>query len=246
MEIVKTSSELEELYGGQKSQLILVLGEPSRGKTTSLRTLNPDTTHIINVMGKWFPFPKGFQYKLGKNLTLEKDALKIMRKMQDISTKEPHVTDLIIDDAHYIMATEFVNKALEKGYDKFSIMAKNMMGILTTAADLRSTLRVYFLCHEDESATGKRKMKTQGKMLDQHISPDGLSTIILFAEILIRDNKPNAYVFKTQSDGYTTARSPMGMFPETIPNDMLLVSKRIDEYYGGVELKGSKLNFSID
>jgi hypothetical protein len=245
MDIVKTDKELSEMYAGQKSQLIMILGEPSRGKTTSLRTLNPDTSYIINVMGKWLPFPKGFNYKEGKNLTIEKDATKIVSKMREIS-REGKITDLIIDDGHYIMACEFMAKAMEKGYDKFSIMAKNMGNILMTASDLRSGLKVYFLCHEEENFNGKRKMKTQGKMLDAHLTPEGLTTIVLYAEIVVREGKENLYVFKTQSDGYTSARSPMGMFPLVIPNDLNLVSKRIDEYYRGVELKDSALNFNLE
>ena len=46
------------------------------------------------------------------------------------------------------------------------------------------------------------------------------------------NTKPPCY-FSTQSDGTTNAKSPMGMFPYDIPNDIDLMSKRINEYYQG-------------
>jgi len=35
------------------------------------------------------------------------------------------------------------------------------------------------------------------------------------------------------------------MFPLIIPNDIDLMSKRIDEYYKGVELKDSEFKFEV-
>ncbi len=36
----------------------------------------------------------------------------------------------------------------------------------------------------------------------------------------------------TQSNGFTTAKSPMGMFPLEIDNDLKAVDSRIREFYG--------------
>ena len=36
----------------------------------------------------------------------------------------------------------------------------------------------------------------------------------------------------TQSEGYSTAKSPMDMFPEEIDNDLKMVDSTIREYWG--------------
>jgi hypothetical protein len=53
------------------------------------------------------------------------------------------------------------------------------------------------------------------RQLDDKLVIEGLFTLVLQAE---RAN--GAYVFRTNSDGATIAKSPMGMFAETIPNDL--------------------------
>ena len=87
-------------------------------------------------------------------------------------------------------------------------------------------------------------MKTLGRLLDDKITPEGLSTIVLYADVIgERDNRK--YIFTTQSDGYTNAESPFGMFPPQIPNDLDVVSRRIDEYYRKVPLDKSSINMNL-
>lgn len=238
----EASTEAESIYKGQKSILIMIIGKSGRGKSTSIRNLPYDKTHVINVIGKPLPFPKGFQYIPGKNMTVSADPNIIRRTMMDVS-REGKVDHLIIEDAQYIMSTEFMDKAMVKGYDKFTMMARNIWEILILATKLREGLKVYFLAHEEDTGS-ERKMKTLGKLLDDKITPEGLSTIVLYSDVTgERDNR--RYYFSTQSDGITNAKSPFGMFPSMIPNDLLLVSQRVDEYYKGIELKQSKLSFNL-
>ena len=236
------SSEAISMYKGQKSILILCIGKSGRGKSTALRGLNPKETYLINILGKPLPFPRGTQYQEGENMLVSADPTAIRRKMVEVS-KDPQWKNLVVDDGHYVMATEFMSKAMEKGYDKFTMMAKNIFEIIILTTKLRSGLKVFFLTHEEDTGT-ERKMKTLGKLLDDKVTLEGLSSIVLFAEVASDDNK-RTYFFSTQSDGYTTAKSPYDMFPTRIPNDLNLVSQRIDEYYSGVELKASKLNLAI-
>jgi hypothetical protein len=80
--------------------------------------------------------------------------------------------------------------------------------------------------HTDTSETGKVKAKTMGKMLDNQLTLEGLFSIVLHC---VTDGKHHSFV--TQSDGYTTAKSPMEMFPEVIENDLKAVDQAIREYY---------------
>jgi len=87
-------------------------------------------------------------------------------------------------------------------------------------------------------------MKTLGKLLDDKVTPEGLSTIVLWADV-VGERDSRKYIFSTQSDGVTNAKSPFDMFPSQIPNDLNKVAQRIDEYYSGIPLKQSKINFTI-
>jgi hypothetical protein len=147
-----------------------------------------------------------------ENMHIGADGPAIRKKMLDISQHKNEFKFIVIDDAQYIMATEFMDKAMVKGYDKFTLMARNIWEILVLSGKLRPDLKVFFLAHEEEMATGERKMKTLGKLLDDKITPEGLAAIVLYSDVI--GNKDNReYVFTTQSDGYTNAKSPRGMFP---------------------------------
>jgi len=230
-----------DLYKGNFSRMVLVIGKSGRGKSSAIRTLDPSTTFVINVIGKELPFITGSHYIHGKNMFIGAGADRIRRVMKEVSTSEQFDT-LVIDDLQYIMASEFMDKAMEKGYDKWSILARNIWEILMLSCKLRPGLTVFILTHEDDTGT-ERKMKTLGRLLEDKITPEGTSTIVLFSDVIL-ENKERHYVFTTQTDGFTSAKSPMGMFPVRIPNSLGLVNERIKEYYSGVELKDSKLNFT--
>ena len=238
-----SSSNVTDMYKGQKSMLVMVVAKRGRGKSTAMRNMDPESTFLISVIGKPLPFPKGIKWVEGQNMITQANPDTIRRAMMEVGKNEKF-TSLVIDDGQYIMATEFMSNAMVKGYDKFTLMAKNIWDVLSLATKLRGGLKVFFLTHEEETTTGERKMKTLGKLLDEKITPEGLSAIVLYGDV-VNDEQKRTYYFSTQSDGYTNAKSPFDMFPQKIPNDLQLVSDRIDEYYQGVELKDSKLNFSL-
>ena len=65
-------------------------------------------------------------------------------------------------------------------------------------------------------------------MIDQYLTLEGCFDIVLLASVDI-----DGHWFITQSDGYTTAKSPEGMFPSMkIPNDLGSVDRAIREYWG--------------
>ena len=126
------------------------------------------------------------------------------------------------------MANDFMRKAMEKGFDKFTQIGQNVWKIITESQKCRPDLNIYFLMHlELDANNGKKKAKTIGKMLDEKITLEGLFTIVLFTSL---ENKE--YTFITQNDGNNTGKSPKGMFESfKIPNDLALVNQKINEYY---------------
>ena len=126
------------------------------------------------------------------------------------------------------MCFESFRRAKETGFGKFTDFALNFYNLVqfvikNTAPDVI----VYFLHHtESDSNTGKVKAKTMGKMLDSQLTLEGLFSIVL---ICTTDGKKHSFI--TQSDGFTTAKSPMEMFPDVIDNDLKFVDQAIREYY---------------
>ena len=90
---------------------------------------------------------------------------------------------------------------------------------------------LFILAHSDVDPSGRSKLKTIGKMLDEKITLEGLFTTVLHSRIV-----DGQYVFQTQDDGDFLAKSPMGMFDEAfIPNDLLEVKNAVEHYFNDEE-----------
>lgn len=221
------------------SNTVLVIGQSGSGKSTSLRNLDPKSTFIINVLDKPLPF-RGFkkayqpitkENKMG-NYYSTHDWAMVVRCIEMVNKERPDITSLIIDDWQYILSYEFIKRASEKGFDKFSDMANHgwsTMNSCTTGN--RNSLTTFILAHSDIDQNGRAKLKTIGKMLDEKITLEGLFTTVLHSKIV-----DGEYKFQTQDDGNYLAKSPMGMFDEfLIDNDLLLVKKAVESYFNEEE-----------
>ena len=195
---------------------VLILGESGSGKSTSLRNFEPSEISIFNVAGKPLPFRK----KLPK-ATIS-DYGKIMAGMQKSDKKS-----FAIDDSQYLLCFEMFSHAKETVYQKFTDMALNFYTLIKFVIDrLPYDVIVYFLHHTETDANGKLKAKTVGKMLDEKLTVEGLFSIVLLCQ-----TDGTRHYFVTQSDGYTTAKSPMDMFDLEIDNDLKFVDTKIREYF---------------
>ena len=80
---------------------ILILGETGRGKSRSIKNLEPSETFIIRVIDKDLPF-KGWDSKYSQaetsttgsssgNIITTRDSVKICSIMEHINTKRPEI-----------------------------------------------------------------------------------------------------------------------------------------------------------
>lgn len=224
------------------AKAIVVVGPSGSGKSTSIRNLNPAETFIINVAGKDLPFrPKGFtKCETGKppkegNIYDVDNAAAIFKIMTYVSENRPEIKHLILDDAQYIFANEFMRRISEKSFDKFNDIGKNLWSLGTIVQSLREDLILFYLMHEEDSvdASGRKfkKVRTIGKLVDDKISFEGMFTMVLWTEV-IKTKDGMEYTFKTQNESDSTAKTPMGMFNElNIPNDLAIVSNIVREFY---------------
>lgn len=203
---------------------VLVLGYSGSGKSTSMRNCTADRFGIINVQGKPLPFRTSLK-------TYDTDVYPdIVNALQKGKTPS-----FVIDDSQYLMSHEFMYRANEKGYDKYSQIGTNFFHLLETIRQLPNDKIVYLMHHIETDDTGREKAKTVGKMVDNYIVVEGCFSIVLKA---IATNK--GYYFTTKTNGNDCVKTPMGMFDaEQIDNDLLMVDDTIRDFYN-IKIKESK------
>ena len=196
---------------------VLILGESGSGKSASLRNFEPADVSIFNVAAKPMPFRK----KLPTRSTSDYGLI-------TASIAQSQKKSFVIDDSQYLMCFESFARAKDTGFNKFTDIALHFYNLVQFIIhQTPPDVIVYFLHHtETDSNTSKTKAKTMGKMLDNQLTLEGLFSIVLMC---VTDGKNHNFV--TQSDGFTTAKSPMEMFPDVIDNDLKMVDQTIREYY---------------
>jgi ABC-type dipeptide/oligopeptide/nickel transport system ATPase component len=214
---------------------VLILGESGSGKSTAIRTLPPEETFIVNVIGKNLPF-RGSNKKYTKlspdgkegNYYISDNVPQIIRIIKLINEKRPEIKYLVIDDAGYILTNEYMAKSLEKGWEKYNALGKSFFDFLNSFSNVRDDLMCFIMMHVEKDANGKTHPKTVGNVIDKHICIEGKFTYCL--STVVNDGN---YKFVTNNDNINMCKSPAGMFDHYIDNDLLLVSEKIKEYLNG-------------
>lgn len=225
------------------ANVCMILGKSGTGKSTSIRGLDPKETVVFNVLKKRLPF-KGSStlYSTGnKNLFQIDDYASIISYMTNVSDKAKHVRNIIIDDLTYTMRKEYFKTAKISGYNKFVDIGAHFQSIISTAENLRDDLNVFLIMHSEDVTSDNTivsvKAATIGKMIDNTYNPTEVVPLLLVSDVQYDENKKPVYGFYTNRCMKGTveipAKSPEGMFDsEFIPNDLGLVVKAMEEYYG--------------
>jgi len=203
-------------------KVVLICGESGSGKSASLRNFMPDEIAIFNVSEKPMPFRSKLQMCMTSDMKFI--AAELRRNARNC---------YCIDDAGLAMTFFLFGRVNETGYGKFTQVAKDFYDMVQTAIrETSDDTIVYFTMHTDRTDDGSRiKAKTAGKMIDNQLTLESLFSIVLYC---VTDGKRHYFV--TQSDGVTTAKSPMDMFDLEIDNDLKMVDGIVREYYGLAKL----------
>lgn len=200
--------------------LVYVLGRSGTGKSYSMRNFKKEDLGVVNVQGKILPFKGSGAF----DIVNTDDSSDIVKNIEKMSKK---YKSIVVDDFQYVMANEFMRRATERGYDKFTEIARHAWDIANKVRELPNDVIVYVMCHTDTDQDGFEKLKTIGKLLDEKIVLEGMSTIVL--KTAVSDGQ---YMFLTQNNGKDTVKSPAGMFPSyAIDNDLKYVDEKIRNYY---------------
>nr|DAX00243.1 MAG TPA: AAA domain protein [Bacteriophage sp.] len=228
------------------AETIAIVGESGTGKSTSLRNLNPEETFIISTTGKPLPFrawkKKYIPIKIeGKNVSgnyyISSKWDQILKILQIIDKMMPQIKQVIIDDFQYVLSYEFVDRATEVGYTKFSELAQHAMEILRYSEKMREDCKMIFLTHSEnvgDNVNPKFVIKTVGKLLSEKVTLEGLFTYIFFTKVSEGDSGRMEYKLITNNDGTCVAKTSFGMFEDLeIDNDLNEIIHVIDAYNEG-------------
>lgn len=198
------------------SQLTFVLGKTGTGKSTSLRNFTKaDGIGYITATGKPLPF---------KNDIPQYHAESYSKLMAAINQSEAPV--VVIDDFNYYMTREEFAQANNKGYEKFTQMAVNVVNVIDLITNKKTDQRFYILAHSENNDNNELRLKTTGKMVSDKFVPEGLANQVI--ETAVIDGE---FVFKVKTDG-TGIKTPMGMFDtETVENDLKVLDEKIKAFY---------------
>ena len=217
------------------SRAILIYGQSGVGKTTSLKTLDPKKTLIIDADRKGLSW-RGWrnQYsKEKKNYAKTSEVADIENLLDKVNVNKDlaYIENVVIDGLSTIMVDDEVKRMKDKGFDKWTDLAQCIWGLVTKASLLRDDLNIIFIGHvqtdSDENSNTFSKVKSSGRKLDKFVLESKFTTV-LFAKHI--KGETDEYIFETQSNN-STAKSPLGCFKSsTIPNDMQFVIDSLKKY----------------
>lgn len=225
---------------------VIVLGESGSGKSTSIKGLNPKETVIINILGKKLPFrgSNAAYSKENKNFFQVEDYVLLLDLLDSISRDAPHVKNVVIDDAIYIMRKEYFKRAKETGFNKFVELAQHFQQIISKCEAIREDLNLFLMLHTENVVNDKTivgyKAATIGQMIDDKYNPIEVVPMLLFSSVLFDEKGKAHYGFYTHTcmEGAVKipAKTPDGMFEEDrIPNDLGIVVDAMNKFYNGQE-----------
>jgi len=221
---------------------VIIMGKSGTGKSSSIKNLDPKETLIINVLGKRLPF-KGSKsmYNLeAKNMFQMEDYQQVQGLLQNIDKGAPHVKNIIIDDAIYVMRKEYFKRAKETGYGKYTELAQHFQSIIQTVEKMREEVNVFLILHSEDVQSDKvttgYKVSTIGALIDNQYNPVEVVPMVLYSSIKYDDKGNASYGFYTHRCMEGTieipAKTPADMFEsDFIPNDLAVVVKAMNEYY---------------
>jgi len=212
------------------STIIGVMGQSGSGKTTALRTLNPDTTFFIDADRKglsWRGWKKQYRSVKG-NYARESDPAKVREWLQRVDKDMPQIKAVIVDTVNGIMIDDEMKRMKENGYDKWIELACSVFDMISESNMFRDDLFIIYCFHaedvSDEDGSHFIRFLTSGRKLQK------IQLETKFPIVLLALNHDGDYVFQTQARN-STAKSPMGLFGELeIKNDMNFVLTKLKEY----------------
>ena len=232
----------------------LVLAKSGFGKSTSIGEipelgimgLDPKETYLISCVNKPLPFTgAGSKYKITTstkitegNRIITNDSKEVASIIEMLANPKSPYKNIVLDDMNYISQDFYMKNALKGGWDTPKQIGYGMGLIFDAINKVPEDKNMICLAHFEEfkdknGDSISYRYKSTGNMVDQYICPEGKFEVVIYGKSTYDEKeKKSIREFVTNDDGVYPAKSPVGMFPIYIPNDLGKVVTMAQEYYG--------------
>lgn len=199
---------------------VLILGEPGSGKSSSMRGFSEDELGVIQTIAKPLPFRNCLKVARSRNFEQVKSWL--------LGTKKYRA--MVVDDFGYLITDTYMRysygaEKLRDQYEVYKIIGGEVYNLINALnEDGQDERVVYLMMHVERDSFGHIEPATVGKMLNEKVKLVGMFTIVLMAT-----SEGGDYRFITNGQ---PLKSPEGMFPQEMPNDLKAVDTALREFWG--------------
>lgn len=213
---------------------IAIVGPSGSGKSTSMRTLGPERSIILNTEMKALPFRGAGQFKL--NIPIP-DLTKFNEAFGKALISEK--ADVCVVES-FTSYTEHVTVELQKAYDGFDFWNEYKKEVMRFLRKSKNTDKYVVMTAIDKVIEGSAGVEERCIAIDGSLKKlvEKEFVIVLYTDVIINEDGNPEYRFITNKQkGFenVSAKSPDGMFPPVIPNDLGKVIEYIEAYYSGDE-----------
>ena len=214
---------------------IAIVGPSGSGKSTSWRNLDPATTTVIDIERKGFPFKLDPRTQLAVCDNLGAVGAALVKFAAD-----PTVRVIVIESFAKWQELSLINSTLlgkGNGFDTYKFHQQatgafleriKIPGKIVVMTALDEVVKIPTV---DGGEKASRSIATLGRAWEGKVEKEFL--VVLFTRLQKAANGAAYmdYFFETNSDGVTTAKTPMDLFKrgELIPNDLAKVIQTIEE-----------------
>lgn len=199
---------------------VLILGEPGSGKSSSMREFTSEELGVIQTIAKPLPFRNNLKVARSRNFEQVKAWLLATTKYRAMA----------VDDFGYLITDTYMRysygaEKLRDQYEVYKIIGGEVYNLINALnEDGQDDRIVYLTMHVERDNFGNIEPATVGKMLNEKVKLVGMFTIVLMAT-----SAGGEYRFITNGQ---PLKSPQGMFPQEMDNDLKQVDTLIREYWG--------------
>lgn len=210
----------------------LVLGASGTGKSTSIRNLPKDTTIILNTERKALPFREGKDFKM--NFAIH-NYLKFQEAFDKALASEK-ITHIVIESLTSLieMIDYHAEVSTGGGFDKWALYNTTLSELFRKSKS--SPDKYVFMISIDqivESPDGvaERYAVVQGNRWKKSIEKEFVN--VLYSVVEEQEGKFKNLFLTNKNKKYNNvpAKTPMGLVPEYIPNDLNFFAERCEKYF---------------
>jgi hypothetical protein len=213
---------------------VFLKGPSGSGKDFSMRNLPAASTVMINTEDKALPFKRTFPVTAVKNaspITFMSTFMALLEKC----IAQPSVEVIIINSfTSFCERVQLEGSLTYEGFDVYSYYAKSVAEALRKTKNVPGKIIIWTGIDDvivGDSGIQRNCIKVQGKVWYGSVEKE--FTCVLQAHVGLKDQLPE-YVFITnRCAGFVNSdiKSPPGLLPERMDNDMNIVVNAIKDFY---------------